>query len=228
MEKKLKHLCQEHQRENLFSYPQNPANDVIQFASFLEDHGLQGGEAIDLGCGKGVNALYLAQHGYKVVALDLSKENIEELNQKAMAMKLSIKGYCQYITMPWPVKNNQFDAAIDISCYKHIVDKDAQKSYRQHLHAALKNSGYYLLSLASDEDGFYKPLLASSPDPASKLVIDPFSQIPSRLYSLYELAEEFSDDFQIVHAKKIEKISALYGKDYQSQTLSIIFQKKFK
>ena len=51
--------------------------------SFLKDKGLVSGKALDLGCGKGRNALYLAESGIDVLALDWVQENVDEINAKA-------------------------------------------------------------------------------------------------------------------------------------------------
>lgn len=217
----------EYQRQGIpSSYRETPTKAVIEFVSFLRSHGKEVGYAIDLGCGRGRNAIHLAECGYQVVCLDLVEKNVLEINEKAEQRKLPIKAYCQDITSPWPVKNAQFDFAIDIFCYKHIVDKTAQQNYRKQLREALKTNGHYLLNLASDDDGFYGPLLKTSPDPLRKLVIDPFSQIASLLYTQEEIIQEFSDSLHLVEAKKVSSSSPMYGQDYQRQVLSLIFQKR--
>jgi 2-polyprenyl-3-methyl-5-hydroxy-6-metoxy-1,4-benzoquinol methylase len=48
------------------------------------------GEALDLACGLGGNALYLAQHGFSVTAWDISPVAIEALSKKALDLGLKI------------------------------------------------------------------------------------------------------------------------------------------
>jgi SAM-dependent methyltransferase len=217
----------EYERQGIpSSYRGTPTKAVAGFVSFLQGLGIYSGSGIDLGCGKGRNAFFLAESGYHVVGLDLVETNAQEINARAAEQNLPVKAYSQDIATPWPVKSEQLDFAIDIFCYKHIVDKEAQRNYRKHLKEALKMNGYYLLNLASDDDGFYGPLLSNSPDPAHKLVIDPYSQISSLLYTLEEIIHEFSDALHLVEAKKVSSVSPMYGKEYPRQVLSLIFQKK--
>jgi 2-polyprenyl-3-methyl-5-hydroxy-6-metoxy-1,4-benzoquinol methylase len=48
------------------------------------------GRALDIACGKGRNAIYLAQRGFAVTALDISHVALEEGRQKALQQDLSI------------------------------------------------------------------------------------------------------------------------------------------
>ncbi len=217
----------EYERQGIpSSYRETPTKAVAEFVSFLQSLGIETGKGIDLGCGRGRNAFHLAQNGYAMMGLDLVEKNVLEINEKAKQENLPVKAYCQDITSPWPVQKEQFDFAIDIFCYKHIVDKEAQRRYRKYLQEALKMNGYYLLNLASDEDGFYGPLLRASPDLARKLIIDPYSQISSLLYTLEEIVSEFSDILQVIEAKKVFSTSPMYGKEYTREVLSLIFQKR--
>jgi SAM-dependent methyltransferase len=207
------------------SYREDPSKVVVQMLSGLQERGVKVGKALDLGCGRGRNAFYLAQHGYEVFCLDLVPENVAKINAKAQEARLPVAAYCQDITHDWPVEKEQFDLAIDVFCYKHITDKEAQKKYRARLHKILKNQGYYFLSLAADDDGFYGPLLKTSPNPSLKQIIDPHSQISSFLYNMDEILGEFSDILQPAEAKKTESVSPMYGKEYSRQVLNILFRK---
>ena len=228
MEKTFTELWQkEYQSKGIpSSYRQDPTKILTKFVSFLHKNNIHSGKAIDLGCGRGRNAFYLAEHGYSVICMDLVEENVTFINQKADERKIPLRAYCKSITSPWPVKNKELDIAIDIFCYKHIVSKEAQKQYRKHLKASLKDHGYYLLSLAADDDGFYSPLLANSENPSLKLIVDPYSQIRSFLYSIDEITNEFSDVFNVIDASKDESISPMHGKEYKRQVINVIFQKK--
>jgi tellurite methyltransferase len=50
------------------------------------------GEALDLGCGQGRNALYLAELGFNVLGLDNSSEAIAHLKTTASEKKLQVTG----------------------------------------------------------------------------------------------------------------------------------------
>jgi SAM-dependent methyltransferase len=52
---------------------------------------LPAGRALDVACGRGRNAVFLAEHGFTVTAIDLSREALALLNCEALARKLSIE-----------------------------------------------------------------------------------------------------------------------------------------
>ncbi|MBS0649249.1 MAG: hypothetical protein JSS10_08520 [Verrucomicrobia bacterium] len=172
----------EYQRKGIpSSFRKDPTKPLVEFMAWCRDKGLSG-SAADIGCGQGRNSFFLAQEGFKVIA-------------------------------------------VDIFCYKHIVEKEKQKHYRSELWRSLKPGGYYFISLASKNDGFYGPLLAQSPDNSRNLIVDPHAKIPSLLYSQDELCREFSDLFRVVEARENFSISPMYGKEYPRAVLNCIFQK---
>jgi tellurite methyltransferase len=68
------------------SYHKN--NPVTLLESWLPK--LPVGRALDVACGAGRNALYLAQAGYQVDAIDISAEGLNQALQKAEHQRLSI------------------------------------------------------------------------------------------------------------------------------------------
>ena len=63
-----------------------PSDDVVAAASMLA----KGSTALDLGCGEGRNAIYLANIGFYTSAVDISKAGIDKLNNVAFEMGLNI------------------------------------------------------------------------------------------------------------------------------------------
>lgn len=208
------------------SFRKDATQPLVDFMSWCRKKGLNSGAAGDIGCGQGRNSFYLAQEGFQVTALDLLQENADIVNSESNNRNLPICAYAQDASAKWPINDHTLDIAIDIFCYKHIVEKDKQKKYRAELARTLKPNGYFFISLASVKDGFYGPLLAQSPDIHRRLIVDPYSSIPSLLYTLDELILEFSDLFQAVEAQEKHSTSPMYGKEYSRSVLNCIFQKK--
>lgn len=208
------------------SFRKSPTRVVTEFISWLRKADHKGKTAADLGCGLGRNSFYLASQGYSVTALDLVHENTDFVNHEAKSMNLPIQAFAQDVSEKWPISPSSLDIAIDIFCYKHITSKQAQKKYRSELWKTLKPSGYYFISLASVNDGFYGPLLANSPSPAEKLIVDPFAYVSSYLYSIDDLADEFADLFTLVEAEEQTSFSPMHGNEYERKVLNFILQKR--
>jgi len=45
--------------------------------SYCQSHILNGGKALDIGCGNGRNSLYLSEHGFNVTGIDFSANSIK-------------------------------------------------------------------------------------------------------------------------------------------------------
>ncbi|WP_068467959.1 class I SAM-dependent methyltransferase [Candidatus Protochlamydia phocaeensis] len=206
------------------SYKTQPSQAVIHFMQFLEEQHKTAGPILDLGCGKGRNSLYFAEKGFDTFSIDLLPENSLFIQELASKLKLPLKAYCQSVTDPLPFAAKTFESAIDIFCYKHQTDEQQRFQYRQELHRVLKDDGFYLLSLASYEDGFYGPLRQDL-SKTYGTIIDPFTSIPSVIFSKEDIEQEFQPLFNIVGFTQRESTSHMHGQLYPRVILEFIMQK---
>ncbi len=71
---------------------------------------LNPGRALDLACGAGRNALWLAAHGWRVTAVDGAASAIEILNQRALDAGLSVKAHIADLQKgAYSIEPNAFD-----------------------------------------------------------------------------------------------------------------------
>ncbi|MBS3902815.1 MAG: class I SAM-dependent methyltransferase [Anaplasmataceae bacterium] len=145
------------------SFRKDPTRIVTEFVSWIKKENAERKTSADLGCGLGRNSFYLATQGFAVTAIDLLQDNADAVNEQAKLLDLPVQAFAQDVSDLWPIAPNSLDIAIDIFCYKHLANKQAQKNYRGELWKALKPNGFYLISLASIHDGFYGPLLTHAP-----------------------------------------------------------------
>lgn len=73
------------QNERLFGHPYR------ELQEFFKGRGVKG-TALDLGCGQGRDALFLASLGYRVTAIDNSEVGVNQMLKRAKAAGLEIKG----------------------------------------------------------------------------------------------------------------------------------------
>ena len=210
------------------SFRTNPSGSVELFVNLLETRGVVSGHALDIGCGTGRNSLYLAFRGFRVSAMDFVPEMVDTLRLASEEQGFSdrIMPHCHDVAQPWPLKPNTFDLAVDAFCYKHQIAEAAKNNYRNELKRVLKPNGYYMLTLAGSDDGYYGPFLSSSPDPARRVIVDPANEIQSILYSKEDVLAEFSPDFELRDYKHKQKQSEMHGEMYDRSTHLFIFTRK--
>jgi SAM-dependent methyltransferase len=132
------------------------------------------GRALDLGCGTGTNAIYLAQHGFDVTAIDVSRRAIALAKRKARSAELlnRIRFERGDVTLMrrW-VPDGSLDFAYDIGCF-HNLNAAARCRYVPALTAALKPGAIYMLYAfepQADRDGVALDEIATLFDPAYQL-----------------------------------------------------------
>jgi ubiquinone/menaquinone biosynthesis C-methylase UbiE len=198
------------------SFRETPSHSVLWFEEYLRSHGKKQGKLLDLGAGKGRNALQLKKNGFSLSCLDMVEANIQAIREKAP----DIDARCHDLAKPFPYPDNNFDYAIDIFCFKHIIDAKAIQNYLSELKRVLKKGAIYHLSLASVQDGYYGPLMKGS-----RHIVDPATQIPSILYSRTDV-ENLFEGFELLEFFEKKNLGPMHGKAYVRCILSFIFEVK--
>lgn len=90
------------------------------------------GEVLDIGCGLGDNAIYLAQQGFNVTGLDFAPSAIEQAKGRAAAAGVTIDFQVADATEldGW---ESRFDTVIDSGVY-HCFDNEGNAKYASALH----------------------------------------------------------------------------------------------
>ncbi|RPK36272.1 tellurite resistance protein TehB [Streptomyces sp. ADI93-02] len=82
---------------------------------------LRPGQALELGCGTGTNAVYLARHGWRVSAVDLVDRAVRQAREKAAAAGADVTVLCGDATRLDEVgAPGPYDLFFDLSCYCEI------------------------------------------------------------------------------------------------------------
>lgn len=106
------------------------------------------GRALDIGCGTGTNAIYLAQHGFDVVGVDVAWLAIRRAKQKARRAGVHVAFYTGDVlklgTPEGPPVHGPFDFALDIGAL-HSLERSDREAYAAMLHRVLRVGGLYML-----------------------------------------------------------------------------------
>lgn len=125
-----------------------PQPAIIQ----LEQAGKVIGSVLDIGCGTGCNAIYLAERGHPVTAFDLVPEAIAQAKSRLGARQLPVT-FQVANALKLPDFGQQFDTAIDAGVFHVFNDKDRQR-YAENIHRQLKTGAMlYLICFSEHQPG---------------------------------------------------------------------------
>jgi cyclopropane fatty-acyl-phospholipid synthase-like methyltransferase len=167
-------------------------------------------KAIDLGCGAGTYAIYLAGIGFEVTGVDSSPTAIQLARNRARKKGVSCEFIIANLLGDMHEITEKFDFAYDWEVLHHIFPKDRQK-YVQNVFHLLKHGGRYFSVSFSEKD----PQFGGT---------GKFRKTPlgTTLYfsSESEIRNLLSPHFKIQELKTIE-VSGKFGSHYAISALSV-------
>ncbi|MGH3552917.1 MAG: SAM-dependent methyltransferase [Mycobacterium sp.] len=122
--------------------------------------GLVHGDVLDIGCGLGDNAVYLARQGFNVTGLDISPTALITAERRADEAGVSVT-FAVADSTKLDGYTDAFDTVVDSGMF-HCLDEDGKRSYAAAVHRATRAGATLLLSCFSDAN----PPDAERPRPA--------------------------------------------------------------
>ncbi|WP_144788744.1 class I SAM-dependent methyltransferase [Lysinibacillus fusiformis] len=107
---------------------------------------------LELGCGAGRNAIYLAKKGCSVVGVDLSENALEWAKKRISEEDVHVELVCANI-FDLDFQQESFDFIYDSGCFHHIAPH-RRVSYIEIINRLLKQDGYFALC-SFEENGTY-------------------------------------------------------------------------
>ena len=203
-----------------------PSSGVVSFINFLNKIGFSmKGNAIDIGSGKGRNAIYLAKKGYEVYCIDYIHSALDYTKKVAEKERVSslVHVINAEIDKAWPFKENFFDLAVDCFSSIDIETKRGRIMCRDELWRTLKPGGLALVMVVSINDEMEKRFLKESPSGEKNSVIWPNGKFQKN-YDREEL-RNFYKRFKILKLKEITKRAFKLGKNYTAKNYWMVFKK---
>ena len=116
----------------------------------LADSGEIKGEVLDIGCGTGELAIYLAQKGLEVCGVDLVPAAIEKARQKAQAAGVA-PTFHVLSALELNKLNRSFDVVIDSGLFHVFSDADRPR-YVESILSVIRSGGRYFLLCFSERE----------------------------------------------------------------------------
>lgn len=108
------------------------------------------GVALDVGCGTGTNAIWLANQGFSVLGVDISTAAIESARTKAGTRVPN----CRFLAADFlcdPLSEGPFDFVFDRGCF-HVFDEARERArFTERVASVLRPGGRWLSLIGSTE-----------------------------------------------------------------------------
>lgn len=122
------------------------------FEALVEDGEIKPGRALDIGCGRGENAIMLAMNGCDVTGIDLAEIAISDAKAKAAERHVNVNFVVgDVLRMDQLFKESEFDVIIDSFLF-HIFTDEERPIFARQVYKMLKPGGKYFMLCFSDKD----------------------------------------------------------------------------
>jgi SAM-dependent methyltransferase len=133
---------------------------------------------IDLGCGEGRDSIHLAQRGYDVVGVDVSRAALGMARARSAELGLACRFLERDVVYLRGMAAGRFDLAINMGCLHMLADDELRARHLRRVHDILRVGGELLIAHCRSEwlRGFF-----SVPDPDAVGAVVPGRVIDRRI-----------------------------------------------
>lgn len=137
---------------------------------------VDGRRVLDLGCGTGANAVFLAEQGAKVLAIDRSSANVADARRRAENAEVRVELHQGNLADLAFLRSDTVDAVVSVMALAEVVD--LSRVFRQ-VHRILKPEAPFVISLPHPAFTMFDP---TASDPLR--VLRPYHQTSPRPWRL--------------------------------------------
>jgi tellurite methyltransferase len=171
--------------DDVSTFSKNPTADIAEYWNLFP----HGGTVLDVGCGEGRNAIFLAEKGFDVDAFDISEAGIAKAKKIAASRGLKINFFCKDIGEF--IFEKTYDVILSHGVL-HLCEKEIRDRFIQNAKLHTKIGGYNASAVFTNR-------LPATPDnaPFTKSLFD-VGELPL-IYSDWEIAHHSEGIFEDTH-----------------------------
>jgi len=198
-----------------------PQADTLRFLKYLkkeEKYKVEKRNILDLGCGTGRNANYLADIGNKVIGIEISKTAIQIAQARGRELGQNVDYRLGDIGEKYSIDDNSIDVVLDVTS-SNSLDGRGRDIYLSEVNRVLKKSGYFFVrALCKDGNKNVKNLLKNSPGKEYDTYIIKEIGLTERVFSKDDFIKTYSKYFKILKLEKKTSYTTfnnrIYKRDY--------------
>lgn len=123
--------------------PWDSGQPSLPLKTFLQEKALKPCRVLELGCGTGTNAIYLAQRGFDVTGVDIAEEAIKRAQMKAKELAVKVN-FIQADATSLPDLGDPFPFVFDRGTY-HVLRSMNLTGFQSMLAEMVAPGGFYLV-----------------------------------------------------------------------------------
>jgi ubiquinone/menaquinone biosynthesis C-methylase UbiE len=140
------------------------------------------GRVLDVGCGTGENAIFLAANGSDVVGIDFTPRAIEIAQVKAFERQVDVEFLVgDVLELDYYFRQAEFDAVLDSGLFHTLTDEERPLYVEQVARVLRPGGSYFMLSFSVKQPGMTGP----------------------RRMSVREITESFQDRFHLNYVRDV-------------------------
>jgi SAM-dependent methyltransferase len=211
----------EYRNPKLVTKKEEPQADTLRFLKFLKKEqrlNIENLIVLDLGCGTGRNANYLAKLGNRVIGIEISNTALALAKSRARESGVLVDYSLGDIGEPYKIESASVNIALDVTS-SNSLDERGREVYLKEVSRVLKNGGYFFVkALAKDGNKNVKNLLKQSPGLEPDTYIIKEIGLTERVFSRDDFIKMYSKFFKILKLDKKTNYSTfsnqVYKRDY--------------
>jgi SAM-dependent methyltransferase len=225
-----KHIWdREYQNPQLVTLGEDARKDVRDTLKDLRrKHGvaLETLRVLDLGCGVGPNALYLAEYGATVTGIDISPTAIEIAKTRAREASAVIDYRVGNMGAALPFPEHSFDLILDIMASNSLTEAERDIHLKE-MHRVLSPGGHLIYrGLCKDGDSNAKNLIKMFPGAERDTYVMPKLGLTERVFSEADFRSLYSAYFSIISLEKKSNYAHFDGKSFKRNYFVGLLQKQ--
>ena len=202
---------------------EDASSGVEKFLQFLQEKNIPHEKGIEMGCGKGRNAIWLAKKGVQMTGFDFSPAAIALSKQRAEAADVHASFQVADATHTWPFADEIFDIGIDCFASTDIESAEGRAFALSEMRRVLKPAGYLMSYMHAAGGEFHRKVTATAPG-ADK---NSFIRGKGKYEKIFDESEarDLFKDFDVVQWDTIDKLTPFEGKEYRNKHYWVVLRK---
>lgn len=187
------------------NYWNKPAQEVYYLCEDWKEKKFS--KFLDVGCGLGRNAIFMAKNGFKVSAFDLSNYSVEIAYEKAKEQGIMFDKICVADMLNMPFDDDSFDCLLAINVISH-TDTEGFKKILSEIKRVLKAGGEAYFTVGSKESFWFNNPDCIYVDENTKIRVEdgPENGIPHFYIDDNDCFTMFND-FKIIAIKNVRELT---------------------